>query len=88
MIIKKFEEYKFDYEDDITEEYAKFIISKTIDERDKSLEDIFYEVGKSDELEEQQDSVQTSIIIYLEKLLKDAKNLRTIEEIEASKYNL
>jgi len=75
MNIKKFEAYNMNYENDISEEYAKIIISKYIDHNleGKTIEDIFYEVGISNELEEHQESVKYSMIIYLSNLLKKKK---------------
>jgi len=95
MNIKKFEAYNMDYDiNDIGDEYAKLIISKFIDEerQDKSLEDVFYEIAISDELEEHQESVKYSMIMYLTKLLSKTKKLKSVEKIgldkETKKYNL
>jgi len=93
--IKLFEEYKINRDEDIGDEYAKMIISKSIDDENdgKTLEDTFYEIGKS-ELEdgEHDEAVIYSIIDYLEKKLFEAKNLKTISEIridrETQKFNL
>ena len=85
MKIKLFEQYTFDIENDIGDEYAKFIISKFIDEDlgGKTLEDVFYEIGKNDEFDEGEhdDAVIYSIINYIEDMLEQAKKLKTIKEI-------
>ena len=100
MKIKKFEAYNMDYENDIGEEYAKFIIAKYMDEEisGKTLEDAFYEVGKDEFEDEHDDVVIYSIIQYTQNILKQAKNLKTIKEItwdrlpeidkSTKKYNL
>ena len=60
----------------------------------KTLEDIYFEIGKSDGFEdgEHDDAVIYSIITYLEKMLKQAKNLKPVSEIAidrtSNKYNL
>lgn len=96
-MIKKFEEYnngQVDIEGDVGEEYAKVIISKYIDEdaNGKSLEDIFYSIGKGDELIDVDDAIIYSIIEYLEDMLSQAKKLRKIKDIaldkETKKFNL
>lgn len=91
--IKKFEKYKkFNAEySDITEEYAKLIISEFIDKQDdvSTLESVYAKTIKIDDLEEDQAiMIREGIIDYLKQLCEDAENIRDIEEIEAEKYNL
>jgi len=94
MKIEKFNEKykKFDSEySDITEEYAKLIISEFIDKQDNvsTLESVYAKIIKIDDLDEDQAiMIKESLIDYLTRLQSDAENIRDIEEIEATKYNL
>ncbi len=69
MNIKKFEQYEIDKVfGDIVEEYAKRIISKSIDNDldNETLEDTYYDICKGgEELEEHQEIVKIEIIKYL-----------------------
>lgn len=95
MKIKKYsEKYEFTYDGDIATEYAKFIISKFLDEEEeKTLEDIFYEIAKSDDLidegnDDRASFVKDEILLITKQLYDMAKKIRTVDEIAASKYNL
>lgn len=98
MKIKRFnEKYEVDtdYSSGISEEYAKLIVSEYLDRVDKddnkivTLQDVFNEIIKGDELEEDQEIL---IIEDLKDLgvdiAKQASKLKTSEEYHASKYNL
>ena len=90
MKIKKFESYTIDTDDDISIEYAKLIVSAYIDKKDdESLESVYAEIVKGDELEEDQAYIiKNELQDYLYKLFEEAKKIRPIIEIEASKYNI
>lgn len=88
---EKYENFDAEYSGDITEEYAKLIIAEFIDRQDdiSTLESVYAEIIKGDELDEdQQLMIHESLIRYLKDLHKDAKKIRTLEEIESEKYNL
>lgn len=95
MKIKKYtEKYEFTYDGDIATEYAKFIISKFLDEDEdgKTLEEIFYEIAK-DELVEGEDEdranfVKNEILLITKQLYDMAKKIRPLEQIAGDKYNL
>jgi hypothetical protein len=96
MKLKKFESYSMDIDNgDISTEYAKLIISKFIDDetihngsRSKILEQIYVDIIKGDNIEEQADIIKNEMISYLEYLIKFAEKIRPLYEIEAEKYNL
>lgn len=99
MKIKKFnEEYKMDYENDITEEIAKSIIVHFVENELNgiSLNDSFIEYTKDLYAEDIQDEseIDRSVIIkdelvkYCEKLLDNAKNVKNVAEYDAKKFNL
>ncbi len=88
---EKYENFDAEYSGDIAEEYAKLIIAEFIDRQDdiSTLESVYAEIIKGDELDEdQQLMIHESLIRYLKDLHKDAKKIRTLEEIESEKYNL
>jgi hypothetical protein len=93
MKFKTFEEYKdFDveYSGDISEEYAKMIISEYIDKKDDStLESVYAEIIKGDQLDEDQEiMIQESLTNYLKQLYKDSKKIRNVVEIDSNKFNI
>jgi hypothetical protein len=91
MKIKKFEKYNIDIENvDIPEEYAKLIVSQYIDtDLDNiSIEDIFADIIKSDQLYDQADIIKQEMLTYIKKLFNDTRKIRSIEEIDAQKYNI
>lgn len=98
MKIKRFnEKYKIDtdYSSGISEEYAKFIVSKYLDNVDKddnkivTLQDVFNVIISGDELEEDQEILIIEDLRNLgEDIAKQASKLKTSEEYNASKYNL
>ena len=89
MKIKKFESYKLG-DDDITIEYCKLIISTYIDKQDdETLESVYADIIKGDELDDDQAYIiKNELQDYLYNLFQDAKKIRPIIEIEASKYNI
>lgn len=89
-MIKNFEKYRFDIDSDVAEEYVKIIISKYIDLKldGKTLENIYYDTVTIDHMEEQQDIIRQEIFNFIKDLYSEANKIRTIEEIDASKYNL
>jgi len=89
-MIKNFEKYRFDIDSDIAEEYVKIIISKYIDLKldGKTLENIYYDTITIDHMEEQEDIIKQEILNFIKNLYSEANKIRTIEEIDASKYNL
>lgn len=92
MKIKKFENYTIDIDGgEISEEYAKLIISKFIDEQlnERSLENIFHETIKEDQLDQEQaNMIKYAMIDYLKYLVEKTKGIRQIHEINAEDYNL
>jgi hypothetical protein len=91
MKIKKFENYDIDIENgEIPEEYAKLIISKYIDsELDNiSLEDIFADIIKNDNLYEEANIIKHEMLTYIKKLFNETRGIRDIYEIDAEKYNI
>lgn len=91
--LRQFEKYDFNVEDgeEITVEYTKLIISTYLDSRDenKTLEYVYYDIIKSDGLDEDQEiMIKDELENYLENLYDEAKAIRTIEEIDEEKYNL
>ena len=89
MKIKKFESYKLG-DDDITIEYCKLIISTYIDKKDdETLESVYADIVKGDELDENQAYIiKNELQDYLYNLFEDAKKIRPILKIAASKYNI
>jgi len=91
MEIKKFEKYEIDQEYEIGEEYAKFIISQFMDRESggSTLESIYAEIVKGDDLDEvQEEIIRHEIIEYAKHIYDDAKKIRELQEIDADKYNL
>lgn len=94
MKINRFnEKYNIDLDsDDIAIEYAKHIISEFIDKENEgiTLEKVFYDIVKGDEIDkiEMESHVKVEIVFYLDYLLKEAKKIRKIPQIEADKFNL
>jgi len=95
MDIKKFEQYKFDDDNDnIGAEYAKIIISKFIDNdttfsKKLTLENILHEIVKDEELDEsQQYIIIQELIDYTHTLNSNANQVKTIFESEQEKFNL
>ncbi len=91
MKIKKFENYNFNYNEDISTEYAKYILSKYMDDEidnNISLEEVYVDTIKKDELNDQATIIKYELISYLENLLEKAKDIRSIYKIDANKYNL
>jgi hypothetical protein len=93
MKINKFnEKYKSDFENDISREYAKCILSEFIDKEnnDATIEEVYYDFIKGDDLEQHQaDMIKSQLMIFLQNTLKETKILRDIYKIEAEKnYNL
>jgi hypothetical protein len=88
--IKKFEEYKFEYDDDIATEYTKLIVSKYIDKKnEETLESVYYDVVKGDDLDEDQAYIiKNTMQVYLYNLYLESKDIKTIIGIEANKYNI
>lgn len=89
--IKKFEEYKIDVEgDDIAIEYVKYIISQYCDRKnDESLESVYADVIKGDDLDEDQAYIiKNELQDYLYNLYEEAEKIRKIIEIDANKYNI
>ena len=90
MKLKKFEEYTLDEEGDIAEEYVKLIVSKYIDKKnEESLESVYATIIKGDEIEEGNAYIiKNTLQDYLYNLCEDAKNIRSIKEIEKDKFNI
>lgn len=90
MKIKKFEKYELDLDGEIAEEYAKLIISTYLDKKnDESLESVFAEIIRKDELGEDEEYIIKNILQdYLYNLFEDASKIKKVHEIEAKKYNL
>ncbi len=91
-IRKFFEQYELDLDNgEIGEEYAKMIISKFIDKDadGSTLEQIYKDVVKADNLDEDQAFfVRQDLIIYTKDLLNQAQKIRDIYKIDAETYNL
>lgn len=92
MKIKKFnEKYELDLDyGDISEEYCKVIISTYLDKKsEETLESVFAEIAKRDNLEEDQEYIiKNTLQDYLYNLFEEAKEIRTLQQIEQNKYNL
>ena len=92
MKLKKFEKYIVDLEggDDISLEYAKLIISTFIDNSNKeSLESVYADIIKGDDLDETQEAmIQESITFLLKNWYIASKSIRKVIEIDANKYNV
>jgi hypothetical protein len=75
------EDYKMDIEgaEDISEEYAKLIISKWVDSDGKPLQYIFDEVVQGDELHDHTDVVYSSLTKMVDDLVQQAHNIKVPE---------
>jgi len=93
-IRKFFEQYELDVDGDggIAEEYVKLIISTYIDKQHLehvTLEKVYRDVVKGDDLDESQcEIIRDELKIYITFLLRYAKQIRKIFEIDAEDYNL
>lgn len=88
--VKQFEEYTLDLDGNISEEYAKLIISTYIEKKDdETLESVYADIINGDELDEDQAYIiKNELQDYLYNLYEEAKNIRKIIEIDANTYNL
>ena len=88
--IKKFEEYELDYENEMSEEYAKLILSTYIDKKnDESLESVYADIIRDDETAvEHEYIIKNNLQDYLYNLYSEAKNIRKIIDIDSGKYNM
>ena len=89
-VVKKFEKYTIDMEEDMSTEYVKLIISTYLDKGDEStLESVYADIIKGDELDENiAYIIKNELQDYLFELYTDSENIRTIVEIDANKYNI
>ena len=88
--IKKFEEYELDVDGgEIAQEYAKLIISTYIDRTNETIESVYAEVIKGDQLDEDQAYIiKQELQDYLYNLYEESSKIRKIIDIDAKKYNL
>ena len=90
MKLKRFEAYTIDTDDDIAIEYAKLIISEYIDKKnDETLESVYADIIKGDEIAESEAYIiKNQLQDYLYGLFEEDKEIRKIQDIATSKYNL
>jgi len=92
MKLKKFEKYIVDIDggDDISLEYAKLIISTYIDNsNNESLESVYADIIKGDDLDEEQEAmIQESLTFLLKNWYIASKNIRKVVEIDKDKFNI